>query len=79
MSKTTAKGDFEVDGVTASRSSSQEEVDALRAENERLRAALTKIQYLEASDADTWIWTAQETAREALADEQQAPKGERSK
>lgn len=32
----------------------------------RLEAALTKIQYLEASDADTWIWQAQETAREAL-------------
>jgi len=42
----------------------------LRAEIERLRAALTKIQYLEASDADTWIWTAQETAREVLDDEQ---------
>jgi hypothetical protein len=41
----------------------------LEAKVERLQAALTKIQYLEASDADTWIWTAQETAREALADE----------
>ena len=39
----------------------------LMAETERLRAALTKIQYLEASDADTWIWQAQEEAREALA------------
>lgn len=32
----------------------------------RLRAALTKIRFLEASDADTWIWQAQEEAREAL-------------
>ena len=41
-------------------------------EIERLRAALTKIHYLEASDADIWIWQAQEAAREALADEQLA-------
>lgn len=45
------------------------EVEAdLRREIVRLRAALTKIRYLEAADADTWIWQAQEEARKALAD-----------
>ncbi len=37
-------------------------------EIERLRAALTKILYLEAPNADAWIACAQEEAREALAE-----------
>lgn len=47
-------------------------IKAKDAEIERLRAALTKIRYLEAADADTWIWTAQEEAREALDKSEQS-------
>lgn len=42
------------------------EIAQLRLDNKRMQEALTKIRYLEASDADTWIWQAQEAAREAL-------------